>query len=117
MLVNVSRQRDLARWTNVGGPIYCSAKVPISRTNNEGVVKRIRKLTDSQTNTNSKDSDELDGEEVQVVLPMAYQSSSISPSNLPSKKFQNQVIPITPRDFQPLFSTAPYSLPHSSPAL
>ncbi|MBW0591345.1 hypothetical protein O181_131060, partial [Austropuccinia psidii MF-1] len=45
-----SRQRDVARWTNVGGsipiggrPIYSSSEVPISRTNTEGVVKVVKR--------------------------------------------------------------------------
>ncbi|MBW0514411.1 hypothetical protein O181_054126 [Austropuccinia psidii MF-1] len=49
-----SRQRDVARWTNVGGsipvggrPIYLSSELPISRIKTEGVVKRIRRTTNS----------------------------------------------------------------------
>ncbi|MBW0546945.1 hypothetical protein O181_086660, partial [Austropuccinia psidii MF-1] len=49
-----SRQRDMVRWTNVGGPIriggwpiYSSSEVPISRINTEGVVQRIRRIADS----------------------------------------------------------------------
>ncbi|MBW0593475.1 hypothetical protein O181_133190, partial [Austropuccinia psidii MF-1] len=41
--VTGSRQRDVARWTNVGGPIpiggrpiHYSSEVPISRTNTDG---------------------------------------------------------------------------------
>ncbi|MBW0589831.1 hypothetical protein O181_129546 [Austropuccinia psidii MF-1] len=55
-----SRQRDVARWTNVGGPIpvggrpiYSSSEVPISRINTEGVVKRIRRIADSPTDPDS----------------------------------------------------------------
>ncbi|MBW0532033.1 hypothetical protein O181_071748, partial [Austropuccinia psidii MF-1] len=62
-----SRQRDVARWTNVGGPlpvgsrtIYYSSEVPISRINKEGVMKGIRKIADSPPNPDSEDSDELD---------------------------------------------------------
>ncbi|MBW0582095.1 hypothetical protein O181_121810 [Austropuccinia psidii MF-1] len=69
-----SRQRDVARWTNVGGPIpvggrpiYSSSEVPISRINTEGVVKRIRRIAHSPTDPDSEGSDELDGEEVVVV--------------------------------------------------
>ncbi|MBW0471471.1 hypothetical protein O181_011186 [Austropuccinia psidii MF-1] len=54
-VVTGSRQRDVARWTNVGGPIpiggrpiYSSSEVAISRINTEGVVKRIRRIV-SQT--------------------------------------------------------------------
>ncbi|MBW0591643.1 hypothetical protein O181_131358 [Austropuccinia psidii MF-1] len=62
-------QRDLARWTNVGGPIpvngrpiYSSSEVPISRINTEGVVKRIRRIADSRPDPDAEGSDELDGE-------------------------------------------------------
>ncbi|MBW0580803.1 hypothetical protein O181_120518 [Austropuccinia psidii MF-1] len=72
-----SRQMDVARWTNVGGsiaiggrPIYSSSEVPISRINTEGVVKvvkRIRRIAYSPTDPDAEGSDELDGEEVEVV--------------------------------------------------
>ncbi|MBW0530241.1 hypothetical protein O181_069956 [Austropuccinia psidii MF-1] len=52
--VTGSRQRDVVRWTNVGGPIpvggrpiYSSSDVPIFRINTEGVVKGIRRIADS----------------------------------------------------------------------
>ncbi|MBW0550186.1 hypothetical protein O181_089901 [Austropuccinia psidii MF-1] len=58
-----SRQRDVERWTNVGGPIpvsgrpiYSSSEVPISRINTEGVVKRIRSIADSPTDPDAEDS-------------------------------------------------------------
>ncbi|MBW0472532.1 hypothetical protein O181_012247 [Austropuccinia psidii MF-1] len=73
-MVTGSRQRDVARWTNVGGPIpvggrpiYSSSEVPISRINNEGVVKRRRQTVDSPPDPDPEGSDELDGEEVDVV--------------------------------------------------
>ncbi|MBW0558775.1 hypothetical protein O181_098490 [Austropuccinia psidii MF-1] len=72
-VVTGSRQRDVARWTNVGGPIpvggrpiYSSSEVPISRINAEGVVKRIRRIADSPTDPDAEGSDVLDGEEVEV---------------------------------------------------
>ncbi|MBW0577623.1 hypothetical protein O181_117338 [Austropuccinia psidii MF-1] len=104
--------RDVARWTNVGGPIYSSAEVPIAITNNEGVVKRIRQTANSSTNPNSEGSDELDGEEVELVIPMANQSSSISPSHPPAKGFPSNFIPSTPGNIQPVFSTVHSSIPH-----
>ncbi|MBW0576251.1 hypothetical protein O181_115966, partial [Austropuccinia psidii MF-1] len=65
-----SRQRDVARWTNVGGPlpvggwpIYSSSEVPISRINNEGVVKQIRRISNSPLDPDAEGSDELGGEE------------------------------------------------------
>ncbi|MBW0488531.1 hypothetical protein O181_028246 [Austropuccinia psidii MF-1] len=112
-----------SRWTNFGGPIppggspiYSSIEVPISRTNNGGVVKRIRQISNSPTSPNSEGSNYLYGEEVEVVLQIANKSSSISPSHPPSKKFQIQVILSTPRNFQPVFSTFPSSIPNNSPS-
>ncbi|MBW0579523.1 hypothetical protein O181_119238 [Austropuccinia psidii MF-1] len=88
-----SRQRDVTRWTNFGGknpiggrPIYSSSEVPISRINTEGVVKSIRRIADSPADPDSEGSDELD------------------------------VIPSTPRTFQPVLSSIPTSLPSASPA-
>ncbi|MBW0578007.1 hypothetical protein O181_117722 [Austropuccinia psidii MF-1] len=64
-----SRKREVERWTNVGGnipnggrQIHSSSQVPISRINNQGVVKRIRNIADSPTNPDPEGSDELDGE-------------------------------------------------------
>ncbi|MBW0514927.1 hypothetical protein O181_054642 [Austropuccinia psidii MF-1] len=56
--------RNVARWTNVGGPIpvdgrpiYYSSEVPIYRINTKGVVKRIRKISDSPPNPDAEGSD------------------------------------------------------------
>ncbi|MBW0567834.1 hypothetical protein O181_107549 [Austropuccinia psidii MF-1] len=69
-----SRKRDVATWTNVGGPlpvggrpIYSSSEVPISRINNQGVVNQIRRISNSPPNPDAEGSEELDGEEVEVV--------------------------------------------------
>ncbi|MBW0538055.1 hypothetical protein O181_077770 [Austropuccinia psidii MF-1] len=113
-----SRKRDVARRTNVGGaipvggrPIYCSLAVPISRINTEGVVKRIRRISDSPPDPNAKGSDQLYGEEVEVVNnPVGHQSNT-SPSQPPAKIFQSRLIPSTPRNFQPTLATIPTSLP------
>ncbi|MBW0491544.1 hypothetical protein O181_031259 [Austropuccinia psidii MF-1] len=105
-----SRQRDVARWTSVGGPIpvggrpiYSSSEVPISRTNTEGVVKvvkRVRRIVDSPTDPDAEGSDEFDGEEVQVV------PHSISkPSNSQSSS-----------TFQPILASVPTTLPPPSPS-
>ncbi|MBW0554898.1 hypothetical protein O181_094613 [Austropuccinia psidii MF-1] len=90
-----SRQRDVVRWTNVGGSIliggrtiYSSSAVPISRLNTEGVVKRIRRISYYPPDPDSEGSDELDREE----------------------------IPSTPRNFQPTLAAIPTSLPHFSPS-
>ncbi|MBW0501859.1 hypothetical protein O181_041574 [Austropuccinia psidii MF-1] len=122
-----SRQRDLARWTNVGGPlpvggrpIYSSSEVPISRINNEGVVKQKRRISDSPPNTDAEGSDELDGEEVEVVPHSAGHPVNYSPSHPPAKRLQSHIIHNTPRNFQPTLSTIPPaspSLSHTRPAL
>ncbi|MBW0532310.1 hypothetical protein O181_072025 [Austropuccinia psidii MF-1] len=93
-----SGKRDVARWTNVGGPIpidgrpiYSSSEVPISRINSQGVVNIVRIVSDSPTDPNAEGSDELDGEDVEVVpnsighqsvlhLPTCFQKIS-KPSN------------------------------------
>ncbi|MBW0567586.1 hypothetical protein O181_107301 [Austropuccinia psidii MF-1] len=109
-----SKQRDVARWTNVGGPIlvggrpiYSSSEVPISRINTEVIVKRIRQIADSPPNPDSEGSDELDGEEVEMIPHSAGHPSNGSPSHPPAKRFQIQVIPSTPRNFQPTLATIP----------
>ncbi|MBW0589733.1 hypothetical protein O181_129448, partial [Austropuccinia psidii MF-1] len=71
-------QRDVERWTNVGGPIplggrpiYSSSEVPISRTNTDRVVKLVKKrrrIADSPSDPDAEGSDELDGEEVELFL-------------------------------------------------
>ncbi|MBW0472596.1 hypothetical protein O181_012311 [Austropuccinia psidii MF-1] len=59
-----SRQRDVATCTNVGGPIpvggrplYSRSAAPISRINTQVVVKRIRKISNSQPGQNAEGSD------------------------------------------------------------
>ncbi|MBW0568930.1 hypothetical protein O181_108645 [Austropuccinia psidii MF-1] len=112
-----SRQRDVARWTNVGGPIpvggrpiYHSSEVPISRINTEGIVKQIRQISDSPPDPDAEGSDELDGEEVEVVPNYAGHPSNTSPS----KRFQSQIIPSTPRNFQSTLAAIPPASPYSS---
>ncbi|MBW0498137.1 hypothetical protein O181_037852 [Austropuccinia psidii MF-1] len=102
-----SNKREVARWTNVGGcipiggrPIYPRSEVPISRINTEGVAKRIRQIADSPTNPNAEGS-----EDIEVLLCSAGQQSSTSPSQAAAKIFQSQVIPSTPRNFQPVHSS------------
>ncbi|MBW0484408.1 hypothetical protein O181_024123 [Austropuccinia psidii MF-1] len=60
-------------------------------------------------------SDELDGEEVEVITHSAGHPSNGSPSQTPSKRFQSQVIPSIPRNFQPTLATIPTSIPPASP--
>ncbi|MBW0505456.1 hypothetical protein O181_045171 [Austropuccinia psidii MF-1] len=117
-----SRKRDVARWTNVGGPmpvggrpIYSSSEVPISRINTEGIVKRKRQFANSPPDLDAEGSKELDGEEFEVVPNSAGPPSNTSPSQPPAKRFQSQVIPSTPRTFQPTLATIPTSIPPASP--
>ncbi|MBW0491684.1 hypothetical protein O181_031399 [Austropuccinia psidii MF-1] len=60
-------------------------------------------------------SDELDGEEAEVVPNSLGHPSNTSPSQPPSKRFQSQIIPSTPRDFRPTLATVPTSIPPASP--
>ncbi|MBW0558887.1 hypothetical protein O181_098602 [Austropuccinia psidii MF-1] len=92
--VTGSRQRDVARWTNVGGPIpvggrpiYSSSEVPISRINTEGIVKRIRRISDSPTDSDAEGSDELDVEEVEVVPHSVGHPSSNSSAQPLANRF------------------------------
>ncbi|MBW0580691.1 hypothetical protein O181_120406 [Austropuccinia psidii MF-1] len=121
-----SRQRDVARWTNVGGPIpiggrpiHYSSEIPISRTNTDGVVKvvkKLRRIVDSPTDPDAEGSDELDGEEVEVVPhSVGHPSSNSSSQPLSNTRFQSQVIPSTPRTFQPMLASIPTTLPPPSP--
>ncbi|MBW0497456.1 hypothetical protein O181_037171 [Austropuccinia psidii MF-1] len=116
------KQRDVARWTNVGGPIpvggrpiYYSSKVPTSRINTEGIVKRIRQIADSPPDLDAENSDELDGEKVEVLSNSSGHPSNNYPSQPPAKRFQIQIIPSTPRNFQPTHATIPTSIPPASP--
>ncbi|MBW0593525.1 hypothetical protein O181_133240 [Austropuccinia psidii MF-1] len=75
-LVTGYRLQGVERWNNTGEPIpvsgmaiYSSSDVPISRINEQGVVKWIRVISDSPTCPDAEGSDELDGEEVQLVNP------------------------------------------------
>ncbi|MBW0593819.1 hypothetical protein O181_133534 [Austropuccinia psidii MF-1] len=118
--------KDVARWTNVGGPIpvggrpiYSSSEVPISRTNTEGVVKivkRIRRIDDSPTDPDAEGSDELDGKEVQVVPHSVGHPSSNSSTKPLANRFQSQAVPSTPRTFQQILASIPTTIPPPSPS-
>ncbi|MBW0509399.1 hypothetical protein O181_049114 [Austropuccinia psidii MF-1] len=117
-----SRQRDVTRWTNVGGPIpvggrpiYSCSEVPISRINTEGIVKRIILIANAPPDPNAEVSDELDGAEVEVIPHSSGHPSNGSPSQPPAKRFQSKVIPSTTRSFQPTLATIPTSIPPASP--
>ncbi|MBW0557865.1 hypothetical protein O181_097580 [Austropuccinia psidii MF-1] len=123
VLQGIPAHREVARWINfrglipIGGrPIYSSSEVPISRINTECVVKRIRQIANSPTNPDAKISDELDGEVVKVVLNSSGHQSSTSPSQPAAKRFQSQLVPSTPRNFQPVLPTIPSSSPPLSPS-
>ncbi|MBW0537828.1 hypothetical protein O181_077543 [Austropuccinia psidii MF-1] len=82
-----SRQRDVARWTNVvgpipvgGRPIYSSSEVPISIINTDGVVKRRKEL----------------------LIPQLIQMLKVVMSWMAlANRFHSHIIPTTPRTFQP----------------
>ncbi|MBW0529736.1 hypothetical protein O181_069451 [Austropuccinia psidii MF-1] len=57
----------------------------------------------------------LDGEEFEVIPHSSGNLSNSSPTQPPAKRFQSQVIPSTPRNFQPTLATIPTSIPLASP--
>ncbi|MBW0473283.1 hypothetical protein O181_012998 [Austropuccinia psidii MF-1] len=94
------KQREVAMWTNVGGPIpfvgrpiYLSSEVLISRINTEGVVKRIRQIAALPPDHDSEGSDELDGEEVEVAF-LGSKNETITHSS--AQKFAHGHLPETP---------------------
>ncbi|MBW0497106.1 hypothetical protein O181_036821 [Austropuccinia psidii MF-1] len=109
--------RDVERWNNFGGPIpaggrpiYSSSAVPISRINTEGVVKWRRQIANSACDLDAEGSDELDGEEVEVVKDHFGHQYSASTYHTPSKRFPSRFIHSIPRNFQPTLATIPTSL-------
>ncbi|MBW0566626.1 hypothetical protein O181_106341 [Austropuccinia psidii MF-1] len=108
-----SKQREVPRWTNVGGPIsiggrpiYSRSEVPISRINTEGVVKIIRLISNFPTDHDSEGS-----EDFEVVISSAGHQYGTPPSQPSSKIFQSKIVPSTPRNFQPFLSTIPSPIP------
>ncbi|MBW0530613.1 hypothetical protein O181_070328 [Austropuccinia psidii MF-1] len=71
----------------------------------------MRQIYDSAIDPDAEGSDELDGEEAEVVLSSAGNQSSISPSQPAAKRFQSQIVPISPMNLQPALSTIPSSIP------
>ncbi|MBW0552337.1 hypothetical protein O181_092052 [Austropuccinia psidii MF-1] len=65
--------------------------------------------------SNAEGSDELDGEEAEVVPNSAGHPVNSSPSQPPAKRFQSHIIHNTPRNIQPTLSTIPTSIPPDSP--
>ncbi|MBW0526124.1 hypothetical protein O181_065839 [Austropuccinia psidii MF-1] len=69
----------------------------------------------SQQIANSPPDPDAEGsEEVEVLPNSADHPSNNSPSQPPAKRFQSQIIPSTPRTFQPTLATIPPASPHSS---
>ncbi|MBW0544897.1 hypothetical protein O181_084612 [Austropuccinia psidii MF-1] len=115
--VTGSRQRDVGGPILVGDrPIYSSSEFQISRINTDGVVNRIRRIPDSPPDTDAEGSDELDGEEVEVVPHLVDHQSTTSSSQPLANRFHSHIIPSTPRTFQPTLSAIPTSLPPASPS-
>ncbi|MBW0545838.1 hypothetical protein O181_085553 [Austropuccinia psidii MF-1] len=106
---------DLHILIEIGTDILMYSEVPISRINTEGVVKRIRRISDYPTDPDAEGSDELDGEEVEVVPHLVGHPSSNSSAHPLANRFQSQVIPSTPRTFQPVLASIPTTIPPSSP--
>ncbi|MBW0588080.1 hypothetical protein O181_127795 [Austropuccinia psidii MF-1] len=99
---------------NVGGPIstggrqcYSSSQFSSSRLNTQVLVKRIREISDSPTY--------LDGEEVEVINTLVGHSSGSSPTKPPVKKFHSHIIPSNTKNFPPVVSSLPSSIPPPSP--
>ncbi|MBW0546949.1 hypothetical protein O181_086664, partial [Austropuccinia psidii MF-1] len=92
----------------------------ISRINNDGFVKQIRRIANSPPNPAAEGSDELDGKEFEVVPNSAGHPVNSSPSHPPPKRLQIHIIHNTPRNFQPTLATISPASPnpsHTRPAL
>ncbi|MBW0588564.1 hypothetical protein O181_128279 [Austropuccinia psidii MF-1] len=93
--------------------------IPAQRSQSQRVVKlvnRIRRIYDPPTDPDAEGSDELDGEEVQVVPHSVGHPSSNSSTQPLAKRFQSQVVPSTPRTFQPILASIPTTIPPPSPS-
>ncbi|MBW0481278.1 hypothetical protein O181_020993 [Austropuccinia psidii MF-1] len=122
--VTVYRQREVARWTNVGAPIptggretYSISQLPISRINNQGAVKRIRKIAESPKNPDAEGINELVAEKAEVINALVCHSSISSPTQPPVKKFHIHIFCSKSRNFQPVLSTLPSSIPSPSDSM
>ncbi|MBW0542953.1 hypothetical protein O181_082668 [Austropuccinia psidii MF-1] len=86
-----------------------SSAVPISRLITEGLVKWIRRISDLPPDLDAEGSDELDGEEVEVVNnPVGHQSVT-SPSHLLPKDLKAALFPVPLEIFNQLL--LPFLLP------
>ncbi|MBW0567669.1 hypothetical protein O181_107384 [Austropuccinia psidii MF-1] len=77
---------------------------------------QIRRIADSPADPDSEGSDELDGEEVEVVPHLVGHPSRNSSSHPLANRFQSQVIPSTPRTLQPVLASILTTIPPSSPS-
>ncbi|MBW0569543.1 hypothetical protein O181_109258 [Austropuccinia psidii MF-1] len=71
-------------------------------------------MDNSPPDPDAEGSNKLDSEEVEVVPNSAGRPTNTSPSQPPSKRFQIQLIPSTPRTSQPTLVTIPPASPNSS---
>ncbi|MBW0548190.1 hypothetical protein O181_087905 [Austropuccinia psidii MF-1] len=79
-----------------------------------GVSSRLSST--SMASSDAEGSDELDGEEVEVVPHLVGHPSRNSSSQSLANRFQIQVIPSSPRTFQPALASIPTKIPPSSPS-
>ncbi|MBW0534579.1 hypothetical protein O181_074294 [Austropuccinia psidii MF-1] len=110
--IGVPQDQNYPLGPNILG--FQGSEVPILRINNEGVGKRIQQIGYCPPDPDAEGSDELDGEEVEVVHNSIGHQSSTSLSYPPAKRFQSHIIPSPPRTFQPTLDTVPTSLPPAS---
>ncbi|MBW0491659.1 hypothetical protein O181_031374 [Austropuccinia psidii MF-1] len=75
----------------------------------------FQRIANYPPNPDAEGSDELDGEEVEVVPHSAGHPVNSSPSHPPAKRLQSHIIHNTPRNFQPTIATIPTSIPPPSP--
>ncbi|MBW0557065.1 hypothetical protein O181_096780 [Austropuccinia psidii MF-1] len=108
-------------WSRKDGPF--GKEFPVSEAPtpdgtsgfSQWLVKRRRRISDSPTDPDAEGSDELDGEEAEVVSHSVGHPSRNSSAQPLANRFQSQVIPSTPRDFQPVLASIPTTIPPSSP--
>ncbi|MBW0463371.1 hypothetical protein O181_003086 [Austropuccinia psidii MF-1] len=87
---------------------------PINHLHGLGPLEGSRSMK-ILTSQNAEGSDELDGEEAEVVPNSAAHPSNTSSSQPPAKRFQSHIIPSTPRTFQPTLATIPTPILPASP--
>ncbi|MBW0568041.1 hypothetical protein O181_107756 [Austropuccinia psidii MF-1] len=88
--------------------------IPFQNSPSQGVVKRIIQIANTPPDRDAEGSDDLDGEEVEVGLNYSGHNFSTSPSQPAAKIFQSQLVPIPPRNFQPVLPIIPHHSPSRS---